>query len=222
MIAAFVIAGLVVFGGIFSGFPSFYIPPTITGSGSLASRQESFTGFTGVSISSGFRFTITQSGTYSVNVTTNSNLLNDVQVTQSGNILYVSVTPFNFFGFSSLQVTITMPDISTLDLSGGSTGTVNGFNSTHGFTVDASGGSSATVYGSASSLSLDGSGGSHIDLSGFHVTDAQVNLSGGAWSTINLSGRLDANVSGGSALYYIGSPTMGNISNTGFSTIAKR
>jgi hypothetical protein len=150
----------------------------------------------------------------------------DLSVQHEGSAVRVTVSvgvaPFNFFGFSSLQVTITMPDISSLDVSGGSSGTVAGFNSTHGFTVTASGGSSVTASGAASSLSLDGSGGSHVDLSGLHVTNAQVNLSGGSWTTINPSGRLDANVSGGSQLYYVGSPTMGTISNTGSSTISKK
>ena len=110
----------------------------------------------------------------------------------------VCLAPFFVYQTSSLKVEITMPDINQLDLSGGSTGTVAGFNSSHGFAVAASGGSWASISGAASSLTIDASGGSHLDLSAFHVTSAQVNLSGGSWASVNLDGRLVVNASGGS------------------------
>ncbi len=79
-----------------------------------------------------------------------------------------------------------------------------------------------SATGNASSLTANASGGSRIDLSSLHVTGAKVDLSGGSWAKVNLDGRLDASVSGGSQLYYIGSPTLGSISTSGGSIVAKQ
>jgi len=228
-IAIIVIVGVLALGSFVSAVSTpffsgqmFVFPGFTVGSGNLVTRQENFTGFTGISLASGFRFTITQSGSYSVKVTADDNLVNYVQVTQFGNTLSVGLVPGRGTMSATLMVVITMPDLSQLDMSGGSTGTVAGFSSTHDFTVAASGGSSATVTGSANNLSVEESGGSHLDLSGFHVTSAHVDLSGGSWTTLDIDGGLDANLSGGSQLYYVGNPTMGAINTSGGSIISKK
>jgi hypothetical protein len=41
--------------------------------------------------------------------------------------------------------------------------------------------------------------------------DANVEASGGSEVTVNAGGRLDADASGGSNIYYLGSPTLGNV-----------
>ena len=41
----------------------------------MTTRQESYTGFTGVQAGSGFTFTVTQSDSYSVMVTTDDNVM---------------------------------------------------------------------------------------------------------------------------------------------------
>jgi len=66
------------------------------------------------------------------------------------------------------------------------------------------------------------SGASVLELSNFSVNNADVNLSGVSSATIKLNGRLDANISGASQLYYIGEPTMGDINTSGGSTISKK
>ena len=88
------------------------------------------------------------------------------------------------------------------------------------FTV--SGASTATLQGKADTLVVECSGASHVELSDFPVHDANVNLSGASQATINLDGRLDADLSGASTLLYQGEPTLGDISVTGGSTISKK
>jgi hypothetical protein len=123
---------------------------------------------------------------------------------------------------ASPKVEITMPDLSRLELSGGARGSVAGFNSSHDFTISASGGGMVEIGGEAVGLTIDASGGSQLDLSGFHVANAHVEMSGGGQATVNLDGRLDATLSGGSHLFYVGNPTMGDINTSGGSTVAKR
>jgi hypothetical protein len=78
-----------------------------------------------------------------------------------------------------------------------------------------SGASRLGVTGSASSAKLEGSGASNFDLPGFVVQDADVSLSGGSQGTVNVTGKLDADVSGGSTLRYLGSPALGDIATSG-------
>jgi hypothetical protein len=61
-----------------------------------------------------------------------------------------------------------------------------------------------------------------LDLSKYTVTNANVDLSGGSQAEINLIGRIDGNLSGGSHLFYSGNPTLGNINVSGGATIERR
>jgi hypothetical protein len=87
---------------------------------------------------------------------------------------------------------------------------------------DVSGASTVQLEGSASDIVADVSGASRMKLAGFTVSNADVSLSGASNGTVNLSGKLDANLSGASKLEYIGEPTMGAISTSGASTLSKQ
>ena len=84
---------------------------------------------------------------------------------------------------------------------------------------DVSGASSVQLQGSTSDIVIDASGASHVELADFPVNNADVTLSGASRSTVNLDGRLDADLSGASHLTYIGTPTLGIIDTSGGSTI---
>ena len=75
---------------------------------------------------------------------------------------------------------------------------------------------------SADDLTVDASGGSTLDLEDLSVHDASINFSGGSSGTISLDGPLDADLSGGSRLWYVGSPTLGNIDTSGGSSLQKK
>jgi len=87
---------------------------------------------------------------------------------------------------------------------------------------DVSGASTVQLEGSASDIVADVSGASRMKLAGFTVNNADVSLSGASNGTVNLSGKLDANLSGASKLEYIGEPTMGAINTSGASTLGKK
>ncbi len=78
------------------------------------------------------------------------------------------------------------------------------------------------LEGSAGDLVVDASGASLAKLADFTVDNASVNLSGASNGTVNLGGRLDADLSGASSLGYIGEPTMGDIVLTDASNLKKQ
>lgn len=87
---------------------------------------------------------------------------------------------------------------------------------------DISGASRVELEGLAEDIVINASGASSVELDNFPVDDADVNLSGASRATINLDGELDANLSGGSNLQYIGQPTLGSIDISGGSTISSK
>jgi hypothetical protein len=88
--------------------------------------------------------------------------------------------------------------------------------------LNLSGASSAELQGSAGDMVIDASGASRVGLDNFPVASANVKLSGASGATVNLDGRLDADLSGASRLSYMGEPTMGNIDMSGGSTMSKK
>ena len=87
---------------------------------------------------------------------------------------------------------------------------------------DVSGASTLQLEGLAKDIIVEAGGASHVKLSGFIVNNADINLSGASTGTVNLDGRLDANLSGASKLEYIGEPTLGTMNITGASTLNKK
>jgi hypothetical protein len=214
----------------------------VVGSGNLVTEQKGFSDFTTVEVGSGFEVEITQLSSHSISITADDNLLDYIQVSKTGDTLTIHLKWGYSYQDVTLRTEISMPELYELELSGGTYGTVEGFSSSHEFVLGLSGGSSLIgdfttsgdaqftlsggshlieLEGVANDLRISASSGSNLKLSDFHVNDASVNLSGGSDATINLDGRLDANLSGGSHLAYVGDPTMGDVQTSGGSTVEK-
>ncbi len=82
-----------------------------------------------------------------------------------------------------------------------------------------SGASRTTLNGSAGNTVLNAWGASRLDMADFALGDTSVHLKGASHATVNVSGRLDLDLSGGSRLSYSGCPTMGDITVSGASTL---
>lgn len=215
----------------------------VIGSDNLVTKEKLLSDFTSVDARSGFNVEISKSNAYKVLVTADDNVIEYIEIKKSGDNLMIGVK----WGYSlrsvTLKVEITMPELYSLELSGGAQGKLEEFSSTNPFSVELSEGSSLRgeietsadvefdlsggsqllgLVGEANDLTIDASSGSQLDLSGFTVHNVNVELNGGSRATINLDGRLDANLSGGSNLSYIGDPTLGNIETSSGSVINKK
>ncbi|MCW3996497.1 MAG: DUF2807 domain-containing protein [Candidatus Bathyarchaeota archaeon] len=193
----------------------------IVGSGNLQTKQFALTDFTIVETSHGFNVVITQASSYSVKVTADDNVISDVVVEKNGDTLTIRLKPSLSITTTTLKAEISMPDLRGVVFSGGVVATATGFDSNNNLNVDVSGGSRFTMSGQAADLSAIGSGGAIIDLGNLQVDNAQVNLSGGSQGTINFSGTLNANLSGGAQLRYKGNGVLGDINTSGGATINK-
>lgn len=210
--------------------------------GELISEEMQFSDFIAVDVSSAFEVEITQSSSYSILITADEKIFDNIEVTKTGNILSIGVEPGIVISLSSLKAEITMPNLVELALSGASRGTIEGFSSSESFVVGLSGASRLDMQdinvgdievelSGASTLIAEGSGGnlvsivsgaSRLDLTDFPIDNSDLSISGASQVTVNLVGTLNAVVGGASTLYYIGEPTMGDIDISGDSSIDKK
>jgi len=236
-----IVVGAVVAGVVAAVLFGFWHPfGQAVGSGELVTEEKDFTDFTIVEVGWGFEVEITQSDSYSISITADDNMLDYIEVSTSDNKLTIGLKWGYSYQDVTLRAKITMPNLYELEFSGGTHGTIAGFTSSHEFAVDLSGGSHLSgdfttsgdaqftlsggshvtgLDGAANDLTISGSGGSHLDLSDFTVHNVTVNLSGGSHATVNLDGRLDGDVSGGSHLKYLGTPTTVDVNTSGGSTV---
>ena len=191
-------------------------------SGKLQTQQKNLSDFTIINIQSGFQTQISQGESYSVSITADNNVISRIDVSQTGNTLTIGLQLASIFNIGTLKAQITMPDLQEIHLSSGANANVAGFVMAHDFSVSESGGSTIRVEGQANGLSALCSGGSDLQLSGLKVDTATIIMSGGSIGNVNVSGRLDADLSGGSSLVYAGNPTLGTITTSGLSTITQQ
>jgi len=214
---------------------------TVTGSGNLKTETFNLSDFTKVEAHSGFQLELAKSSTFSVEITADDNVFEDIDVNKSGDTLRIIPKANRIYHSVTFRAKITMPDLYKIDLSGGSRANITGFGSSHDLSVelsggsgvagditagdadfDLSGGSQVNLEGTANDLVVNGSGGSQLDLEAFPVNNADVELSGGGSATVNINGALNVNLSGGSRVTYIGEPTMGDIDLSGDSTLRRK
>jgi len=216
-------------------------PGGLIGSGNLETEGYAFTNFTKVEISSAFQFEIEQSSSHNISITADDNIIDYVQVSQDGQTLRIRLGTVRWFGPVTLRASVAMPQLLGLTVSGASRGDIYDFSSTEDVDItvsgasrvngditagniefDISGASTIQLEGSANDMVASVSGASRLNLGSFTVNNADVNFSGASSGTVNLTGKLDANLSGASRLWYIGEPMMGDINTSGASTISKK
>ena len=205
-------------------------------------RDLNFSGFTGVSVGWGMNLDITQGPDFRVQVTGNSEDLDQLKVEKDGDVLVFSQKS-RWGGWNrrgKLSVNIVMPALTSLDLSGGSKGRISMDVASKSFSAELSGGAELNgqlrcrdvklglsggaelhLAGQGGNLTIDGSGGSTCDTKEFAVQNVNSELSGGASATVNMNGELNADQSGGSEIIYYGNATLGRTDSSGGSRIRK-
>jgi hypothetical protein len=191
----------------------------LRGSGRLITRELDFEGFTRLEVGHAFEVDLVQSRSYSVVITADDNVIDDVEVTISRGTLRIGMeTLFVNVQNITLRAEVSMPTLEALELSGASR--LTGSMEVDDIDFDISGASRLTLRGGGGQMRLDASGASQIDLSAFVVDDGDVDISGASQATVNVRGRLDAEASGASQLRYLGNPSMGRIETSGASSIS--
>jgi putative autotransporter adhesin-like protein len=195
--------------------------------GERTTRTYDFTDFDGVEVKGQWQVTIERGDAWRISVEMPAEIVDQVRVQRDGGTLQLGYQGRWLGDFdsddSSLQATITMPELRTLNHSGMSRLSFSGFDGSS-LSIDASG--AGEIRGAASrfdSLLLDMSGFGNIELGDVAVTNADVDLSGFGNVTLRMAGgRLRGDLSGLGNLEYYGSASEENVEKSGFGSIRRR
>ena len=162
------------------------------GSGVIESKSFDLSGYDKIVLSGVTDFEISQSDTYGVMVTSDDNVIGDVQVVRSGRRLDVSLVGNH--KPTQLKVNITTPDISRLVLSAGSTGILNGFTTQRDVVFELSQKSDLEIAGlSSAALDFMMSGRSTVsgmidaDFVTYHLIHSDLSLNGHSDELVGVS-----------------------------------
>ncbi len=192
----------------------------VRGSGNLVAENYEFEGFTKVEIANTFRADISRSDTFSVSVEADDNILELIEVTQDGDTLRLQLESGTTVTSATLQATIRMPEIESLDVSGASRATIAGFENADSLQARVSGASSASLEGGGTEADLNASGASTLDLEDLLLEISHVTLSGASNGTVNVRDELGpVDASGASRLRYIGTPNLTGVDISGASQV---
>jgi len=127
---------------------------------------------------------------------------------------------FEVSGASSLTLVGIRVDGASFDVSGASRATGDITMADGDFSV--SGASTVELEGRADDIRLEVSGASTARLADFPMKSADVRVSGASNATVDVSDRLDIDISGASRLVYDGDAELGSVQVSGGSTLSRR
>lgn len=202
---------------------------SLNGSGKIVDQDIDVTDFNSVNAKGQFQLKIAQADESRVTLSTDDNLVSRVIIVLDRKTLKLSIEAPSTFFPTSLTITIAMPQLIGLNLSGGASATLSGFKSPHPFSlfmadkstldgdIDAgsinfnlSGTSTAVLKGGAASMDLTAIDTSKLDLSSFTLLRAKVNLDQSSEAIVNVSGQFDVTLNNKSKIFFLGNPIFTN------------
>lgn len=155
--------------------------------GPITTQYYDYTDFTGIDVGHAFEVTVTQSDNYSISITAGENAFEHLDIHKDGSTLVIGVDTWAINWFVSPKLTVTMPVLTGLELSGASKCTACGFRSSSDMSVHLSG---------ASELDLDMETGDFFtELSGASkltgrliAASSDIELSGASYVSLTGSG----------------------------------
>jgi hypothetical protein len=175
----------------------------VVGAGSvLTETREVGTDFDRVEVGGGIVLDVTVGPETSVELEAQENLLPILRTEVTGGTLSVRNTE-NYAATEPVRLTVTVPRLVGVDLSGGSVGTVRALDADV-FAVELTGGAELTATGTVRELSLLASGGSRARLEGLGAESAEIEVSGGGDARLAATERVAGDASGGSTVQVTG------------------
>ena len=176
------------------------------GSGQLATQSRQVSGFTSVELAGVGELSIDQTGTESLTVSAEDNLLPLLTSKVEGDTLILGKKPNNrIVTTKPITYTLTMKDITGLAVSG--SGTINAPKlSTDALRIEISGSGMITTAGNADDQSLEISGSGRYLADGLTTKTTTAEISGSGTASVVASDALDVKISGSGTLTYSGNP----------------
>jgi hypothetical protein len=176
----------------------------IFGSGVVVTESRPVSGFSVVSTSLPARLVIVQSGTESLSVTAEDNILPLVRTEVAGGRLVLSLAPAISISITrEIVIEVSARTVTAIEASGATRVELTRLE-TDALSLQASGASQVTGSGNARALRLDLSGAVRCELGGLASRSAVTSVSGTSYARLRVAESLEAIVSGLSVIEYYG------------------
>lgn len=193
----------------------------IEGSGNVITENRELSGFTAVTLDGVGRLEIDQTGTESVGITADDNILPYITTIVRGQELVISIEENTTFSVvTDLVYNVTVQTIEGLELNGAGEIDVTNLDG-ESWTVKLDGGGSITVSGEVTRQ--------EVELNGLGIYNAEdlvsqvalVEQNGAGSAVVNVTDTLDVTIDGVGSVEYIGDPTVTQELN-GLGSVRKR
>ena len=180
---------------------------SINGSGKVTTETRPVAGISTVTLSGIGQVIIEQTGTDSLTITTDDNLLPHIKSEMRGNRLELGLKDSltNLRPTNDIIFRVTVKQLDELEISGSGKAEATKLNPER-LTVDISGSGAVSVQGTTGDLNLDISGSGAFDGELLRSKRANVDISGSGGAVLAASDTLTASVSGSGAIEYLGDP----------------
>jgi hypothetical protein len=167
----------------------------VSGTGPVRTETRPMTAFTKLEASFGMHVDLAVGPAPSLAVEAPEDLLPIITTQVKGDTLEIKGTT-DFVTATPVTIHVSTPDLESVNLFGGSIATIDGL-AVDSLGVELGGGAQLTASGSASTVAVDGSGGSQLHLDQLTAGLVTLDLSGGAQASINATDTVLGEVSGG-------------------------
>ena len=204
--------------------------PTVTGSGNLVTRELAYTDFTRIEGNDVMQITIVYGGSFSVSVTADDNIIDDYFLAEqyTETLAFSLEGPYSFQNIT-IEITVQMPELDSIDLEDVAMASISGFVSDSDFSAELSDASSLdgtilcgsgelelnladasqlNLVGSAQAMQLNMTDAASAHLSSFTVPDADCTMSGATHAYISCGDTISIYLDDASRLYNNQNPSI--------------
>jgi hypothetical protein len=194
---------------------------TIQGSGNVVTETREVNGFTAVALNGIGHLIIDQTGTESISITADDNILPAIETRVSGDTLIISIEDNTIFNnVTELTYRVMVQAIDTLELNGA--GDIEVLNlDGQDWRATLAGGGNITVSGQVERQTAELNGAGAYNAEALQSQEAAINQNGAGTAIVQVSEQLDVTINGVGSVEYIGNPTVREEIN-GLGTVRQR
>lgn len=187
----------------------------VRGNGKMKEQGRNVEEFSRIDAGGAFTINIYVGKAPSLKINAEENLLQYIKTSVKGGTLYID-SKKNLNPKKEIEINITTPSLSSLEVSGANNVDVVGINERE-FSVSLSGAGNVDLKGIAERVRAELSGAGNIDARELKAKDVVISVSGAASADVFAKETLDASVSGVGSIDYYGNPekTRTNVSGVG-------
>lgn len=179
---------------------------SVSGSGNVIAQRRTVGGFTAVSLSGSGKLIIDRTGTETLTITADDNLLPYLTAEVKGGELHLGTRPGSSVDPTrQIEYRLTVASIDSISVSGSGEVIARGVD-TRRLEIAGSGSSDFTVSGRAEEQEISLSGSGHYEGQALASRRASIDISGSGSAVVTVSDQLDVSVSGSGSVDYIGRP----------------